>query len=135
MFLDYNRENQDVVGKLNEKIGGYEERLAGPNYDAIRHQKHFYLYEAACLWVDLAPQRPFKAESARAWFRTLKDAIRRNELSWVNKPYDYHSVIGHSQIGAEITEIVPDEDTVVDRDELKFYAESHGGVPKFLRDS
>ena len=98
-----------------------------PDYNAWDQINEFYLWQAACLWAELAPgqRNPPNTETYYVRFTMLKDAARNQELG-VN--LDFNQAI---KLGQRDTTVI-NKHTLVSRAELKTFAEKRKLKPPFL---
>lgn len=97
------------------------------DFSGYKHHDNIQLYEAACLWVGLAPHHPLKDPKADVKLSLLKSAIRGRKLS---SNWERFSLKDKYE---GVTDRSPSDHQPVSMIALRKYADSIDDVPTFLK--
>jgi hypothetical protein len=102
-----------------------------PNAAVWHHLPKFTLYQAACLLADITPASELNFYTlegdALAWQDALSAEMQSGQISYIATRSDVKMFeVGQGDFWR------PGQDTEIDREELKRFAERHGIRPRFL---
>ncbi|WP_342712006.1 hypothetical protein AAFG13_10980 [Bradyrhizobium sp. B124] len=98
-----------------------------PDHSIWRHRKEFRLDEAACLLANVEPVHSYSVMdgNSKAWLSLLCEAVKLKEIERIpDKAQDPRNTYGG--------QYRPDENTIINADQLKRFCTAHGRKPEFL---